>query len=75
MTRQMIETDIGTEVQCAKCKEFWPADLEFFYFKDGRPHSWCKACYLADPKVIEKRKRSLVKQESKRVATRVGTHS
>jgi hypothetical protein len=38
-------TEIGREARCIKCGEFWPADLEFFYFKKGVPHSWCKACY------------------------------
>ena len=35
------------EKQCVRCKEFWPADSEFFYKchtnSDGL-HSWCKAC-------------------------------
>lgn len=72
MTRSTIQTDIGTEVLCSKCNEFWPADLEFFYFCKGRPHSWCKACYLADEKVIEKKKRDIAKQAAKRAADRNG---
>ena len=36
-----------SEKQCARCKEFWPADSDFFYkshkSSDGL-HSWCKAC-------------------------------
>lgn len=35
------------EKTCARCKEDWPADLEFFHqhkgHKDGL-HSYCKAC-------------------------------
>lgn len=54
-------TEIGEEVQCAKCLEFWPADSEFFYFTRGRPHSWCKACYRNDPKQVEKKDRWLSK--------------
>lgn len=68
MTRSTIETDAGTEIQCAKCHEFWPSDLEFFYFTAGRPHSWCKACYLADPKVVAKRQRSFDKLSVDRAA-------
>lgn len=37
------------EKACSSCKEFWPADTEFFYpqssARDGL-HTWCKACYL-----------------------------
>jgi hypothetical protein len=33
------------EKQCARCKEDWPADEEFYYrLKDGRLHSYCRAC-------------------------------
>lgn len=49
MKRQYRETELGTEAQCSKCKGFWPADAEFYFMgKDGRPHSWCKACYIGD---------------------------
>lgn len=57
MTRATIESELGEEIQCAKCKEFWPLDSEFFFFTKGRPHSWCKACYMSDPKTMEKRER------------------
>ncbi len=61
MTRLTIQTDAGTEIQCARCKEFWPCDPEFFQFSAGKPHSWCKACYASDPKVIAKKQRDVAK--------------
>jgi hypothetical protein len=42
------QTELGLEARCSKCGEWWPADSEFFYMLHGRPHSWCKACYIAD---------------------------
>lgn len=37
------------EKRCARCKEYWPADTEFFYAtrstQDGL-HNWCRACYV-----------------------------
>lgn len=36
------------EKRCAKCRDYWPADLEFFYSAttvDGL-NEWCKACYI-----------------------------
>lgn len=38
----------GREKYCAKCDEWWPADLEFFYSDPrggGGLFSCCKACY------------------------------
>lgn len=70
--RQRIETDAGTEVLCAKCREFWPEDPEFFFFAKGKPHSWCKACYMADPKQIAKKQRSSAKQMAKRAELKKG---
>lgn len=41
-------TELGPEARCSKCREWWPADSEFFYQQaDGCPHSWCIACYTA----------------------------
>lgn len=71
--RQRIETDAGTEVLCAKCLEFWPEDPEFYYFNKGKPHSWCKACYLSDPKQIAKRQRAQAGQNARRAAKRKET--
>jgi hypothetical protein len=34
------------EKQCARCKEWWPADTEFFYRKGDGLHSYCRACFL-----------------------------
>lgn len=38
----------GLYKRCARCKDYWPADSEFFYAAqspDGL-NSWCKACYI-----------------------------
>lgn len=38
--------ELGAEARCSRCREWWPADSEFFYKQsDGQPHSFCKACY------------------------------
>lgn len=63
--RLKIETELGTEIQCSRCNDFWPADREFFYTARGKLHPWCKACYLSDEKVIQKTERW---KESLRVA-------
>ena len=37
------------EKRCSQCKEYWPADTDFFYStrstKDGL-NNWCRACYV-----------------------------
>jgi hypothetical protein len=35
--------------QCSRCKDYWPADTEFFYAAKGGDglNEWCKACYIA----------------------------
>lgn len=68
MSRAVIKTELGIEIQCAKCNEFWPRDPEFFFFSKDRPHSWCKACYVNDPKTIAKKQRWIDKQAEKRIA-------
>jgi hypothetical protein len=68
--RETKQTELGEEVQCAKCLEFWPADSEFFYFSQGKPHSWCKACYRADPTVIAKNERWKAGEIAKRSQAR-----
>lgn len=35
--------------RCSKCREYWPADSQFFYAsasKDDGLICWCKACYI-----------------------------
>ena len=71
MTRPTIQTDAGTEILCSKCNEYWPADLEFFYFSAGRPHSWCKACYASDPELVARRKRFAAKRTAQCASARV----
>lgn len=46
MARDVRTSELGQEVRCSKCRQFWPADQEFFFISHGRPHSWCKACYI-----------------------------
>jgi hypothetical protein len=58
MTRAKRFTELGEEIQCARCREFWPSDTEFFFFSNGKPHSWCKDCYMSDPKTVQKRLRA-----------------
>jgi hypothetical protein len=44
-----LNGDGDIEKRCGKCKEWWPADTEFFYPKastSGGLHDWCKACYI-----------------------------
>lgn len=45
---------------CSKCREDWPATLEFFYSrkssKDGL-REVCKACYSEYPSVIKRTKK------------------
>ncbi|NYT81392.1 hypothetical protein H0A70_07805 [Alcaligenaceae bacterium] len=55
-------TEIGEEIQCAKCKEFWPADDEFFFARPGGWRSWCKACCASDPKILASKARWLDRQ-------------
>lgn len=69
MSRGVKFTEIGREIQCARCKDFWPNDNEFFFFTKGRAHSWCKACYMSDPKTIIKRQRWALKQRAKTRST------
>lgn len=41
--------DDGLYKRCSRCKDYWPADSEFFYSNHGTPdglNPWCKACYL-----------------------------
>lgn len=37
------------EKRCSRCKEYWPADTEFFYATNSNQdglHNWCHACYV-----------------------------
>lgn len=73
-TRARIDTDAGHEIQCSKCKEFWPEEPEFYFIhKVKGAHSWCKACYLADPGVALKRQRAIDKLALKRAAAKGAT--
>lgn len=41
-------TELGLEVCCSRCRQFWPADSQFFHTAPSMPSglsSWCIACY------------------------------
>lgn len=43
-----IISNIGRELQCSKCNEYWPADTQFYHSKPcvkSGLQDWCKACY------------------------------
>lgn len=44
-----VNEDGEMERYCSKCREWWPADSEFFYTTgkagSGKLMDWCKACY------------------------------
>lgn len=42
--RRSRNTELGLEILCARCQEYWPADLEFFHKKGDGLHSYCRAC-------------------------------
>lgn len=52
--RATIETELGTEAQCSRCFDFFPADTEFFFASKGKAHSWCKACHVEAPSQVAK---------------------
>ncbi|HUH59214.1 MAG TPA: hypothetical protein VL001_03975 [Candidimonas sp.] len=64
MARERRITELGEEVKCAKCNDFWPADSEFFFFNRGKPHSWCKDCYVNDDKMKAKVRRYIDKSRA-----------
>lgn len=51
-------TELGLELQCTQCKEYYPAEAEFFF--RTKKNRWgltsrCKACYQNYPSVIARR--------------------
>ncbi len=39
------DTELGLEITCSICFDYWPADKEFYnILSDGRFHSSCRAC-------------------------------
>lgn len=61
-----IETELGQELRCAQCGEYWPADREFFPFRNGRPRACCKACHSAGRKTQPRRPRGSLKASARR---------
>jgi len=58
-----ITTELGLEKRCARCREYYPADEEFFFAQKGNApgvpplHSWCKACYIDYRRTVSLRTR------------------
>jgi hypothetical protein len=73
MTRATIQTDAGTEIRCTQCGEYWPRDPEFFFYFAGKPHSWCKACYLSDPQLGARRRSAQARRAARRADAAQGT--
>lgn len=46
LTQYRFDEDGEPEKQCTKCKDWWPATLEFFY-RDPKVgfNAWCKPCW------------------------------
>ncbi|KMQ73768.1 hypothetical protein [Marinobacter subterrani] len=42
-------TELGQELRCTKCNDFWPDDKEFYFQAGGRSQQPCKACYALLP--------------------------
>lgn len=63
MKSRFIETDIGTEIRCAKCREYWPSDD--YSTASGRKHSYCKVCFAAYQKSRRKRALRAIRQEAR----------
>lgn len=57
------------EKRCAKCREYWPADNEFFHSqnRDDGLHTWCKAC-CADSQALRWATRGNAKTITSQVA-------
>jgi hypothetical protein len=55
--RERVETELGTEIRCSKCRDFFPADGEFFYSTNGMYSSWCKACHTESTSQVERNER------------------
>lgn len=55
--RKIVITELGEEMQCSRCSEYWPADEEFWYREGARGfHAWCKACYREWRRANDKKK-------------------
>lgn len=67
---RVVETELGQEARCSQCSEFWPADSEFFFITKGKPHAWCKACYVNHPTTLAKVARWKEGQQAKRAASK-----
>lgn len=44
------QTELGIEKLCPRCKEYWPADTEFFHLSSGNYgdglYTYCRACSM-----------------------------
>lgn len=39
-----LDSDGALEKRCSKCRDWWPADTEFFPVDRAGLGSWCRAC-------------------------------
>ena len=54
-----VFTDLGLELRCPACGDYWPADTEFFFPQPGKTgglHCYCKACYREKTRAAQERK-------------------
>lgn len=58
-TGRFVFTELGLEKRCSTCRDFFPADTEFFFSQTSRPDglsTYCKACNLDREIKIGRRK-------------------
>jgi len=75
----IIETELGNEKQCSKCKDFWPMDSEFFFARLGNPRkdgtripqfdAVCKACYEVFYRKRNATRRNHIRSNAERLVT------
>lgn len=59
MKRSIRQTEFGEELRCRQCREWLPANNEFFFNSSKEPTGLrqpCKACYSEFPSVIARKK-------------------
>lgn len=40
------EEELGEQKRCPRCLDWWPVEDDFYKRRpNGRPQSWCRACY------------------------------
>lgn len=44
LSERIIQTELGIEVLCIRCEDYYPNDKEFFSGAPLKPFPYCKAC-------------------------------